>query len=283
MTLLVIVLSLSLSFVAAAADKANVQVLKAVPAKPGCQITPDLTYRSERDIGRPFEKLCRIESSESALLSLVDLTGKAVEKARKLACTCGADALLIAYNSSDVTPPTVKAFTSDGVTTVKAKRKSEDVIAFGIKFIEPPKPRPNPLKDGFRDLTWGQPVPEGFTPQPDPASTLKVFVRSSDSMKLGPVEAKRIEYRFLDGTKFMSVTLSFAGGDRDSVRSFLESMWGPADLAKDETVAWERSGEATAAVLGLVKDPLTLVIFSKELEAENVRRTKGKAAADAGL
>lgn len=269
---------------ARAEDKADVQVLKAAPARAGCVIGPELVFRSEQQVGRPFEKLCRIGASESEVLAIYDMTGKAVEKARKLACTCGADALVVAYNSSEHVPRTYRSVDVGSTTVTKGKRKFEEVVAFGIRFIERLKLRPTPMKDGFRELTWGQSPSEGFRTLNVYIAPVEFFERPGESMTVGPAEAQEIEYGFLDRRRLAHVRLYFPLSAQAGLKSFLQEMWGPPELSRGPSeMTWTRSDEGTIATLKVEADRVTLFLGSHELLDEAIRRLEEAKVKGSGL
>lgn len=269
---------------AEAEHKADVRVLKVAPARANCDIGPELVFRSEQEVGRPFEKLCRIDASESEFLALADLTGAAVEKARKLACTCGADALVVTYNSSDHIARTYRSVDTGSVTVTKGKRKFEEVVAFGIRFIEKPKARPTPMKNGFRDLTWGEPPSEDFRALPVDVAPVALFERPGESMLVGPVEAQRIEYGFLDGKRLAHVQLYFPPSAGAGLSSYLQELWGPPDHSPGPSEAtWTRAGEDTIVTLKIKPDGVGLFLGSNALIKEGLRRLTDAKMKNSGL
>ena len=72
---------------------AGITKLASAPAKPP-DCTPQL-FESEAAVGRPFEAVCLVDTEVKATLRTPVDTSAVAENARRSACDCGGDAMII--------------------------------------------------------------------------------------------------------------------------------------------------------------------------------------------
>ena len=102
----------------------------------------------------------------------------------------------------------------------------------------PAAPSQAAIAPGFRDLRWGDPVPPGME-EIGAKQDSRLFVRKSDTLKLGPVELKKIAYVFEKGqlrlVVMTPVTTSLA-----ELKGLLTQQWGTptSDHGGDAPTLW---------------------------------------------
>ena len=86
-------LGLCLALAAVACRHAGITRLADAPAKPA-NCAPQL-FESEAAVGRPFEAVCLVDTEVKATLRTPVDTNALAENARRSACDCGGDAMII--------------------------------------------------------------------------------------------------------------------------------------------------------------------------------------------
>ncbi len=132
--------------------------VKAPPKGEGCFIT---VYADEKDVGRPFEKLCLIDAKTGSTLYNNRGVSGAMKKVNAAACECGADAVI------------VQGMEKKGVSLMSWGSSKASVLA--IKYTGP--------------------VPEGE------AGVVGAKLFSPDGELVGTVLAIEAQHRFQDGTE----------------------------------------------------------------------------------
>lgn len=173
----------------------------------------------------------------------MDSLGKAVTKADREACRCGANALLINRNSND--------------EHIGRAASSEEVDAIAIRLLPPSSsetparsqkpssaskapaatrllPRHSAIKAGFRDLNWGDPPTSDMTPSD--TGEQGQFVRKSDTLKIGSDPVKRIVYGF-KRNRFTGIWVFLGLPRAHEVLGFLTKTWGSPDETPPELPA----------------------------------------------
>ncbi len=143
------------------------------------------------------------------------------------------------------------------------------------------KTRLNPIKAGFRDMSWGAPPAAGMSPLQKEFP--QALVRSSDTLQIGPVPIERIVYLFKNG-RFVSATAALASTDSRRLLEFLTLTWGPPDDSPEGASRWlphAELKETGVAVLFPVTEPnhSALVVMEHEYFLDLTR----KSAKDNGL
>lgn len=136
------------------------------------------------------------------------------------------------------------------------------------------------LKDGFRDLKWGdQPtVDPNLRFKNEPVAGLKIYEREadfSDQSKMGNVPTA-IGYQFYKG-RFFVVTIQASRDNYPILKSFLEANWGVGKSEKANVASW-----ATPRTYARVKEDIdgcNLVIASQVINAEFSEDEKLRAVA----
>lgn len=230
---------------------------------------------------RPFEVIGWLEDKRhTGLISKQTFDPDVAEAAKK----AGGDGVIIQHSDTQFRGYVVG---SNYATAVNDRTTRLAVF----KYLKDPgplrdalKPRPTPMKDGFRDLTWGQPPSEGFRPLNVYIAPVEFFERPGESMKIGPAEAQEIEYGFLDRKRLAHVRLYFSLSVEVGLKSFLQEMWGPPELSRGSSeLTWTRSDEGTIATLKVEADRVTLFLGSHELLDEAIRRLEEAKKKGSGL
>lgn len=128
---LVVLVAASLALVACGSTGVlPVGTAAAVPKPEGCQIA---VYDDEKDVGRPFEKLCLIDAKTGSTLYNNRSISGAMKKVNKAACACGADAVIVqkmekkgvslaSWGSSKVTVIAIRFATRAGESVPASER-----------------------------------------------------------------------------------------------------------------------------------------------------------------
>lgn len=268
----------------------SVDVLKKAPPRDTSSFVQ--VYDSEDKVTERYEKLCAINIEKSVIVSGIDMTGQAMKAALERAARCGANGLIVHYNSSNEKPADQRVVTQKVFDTYvsrsKSSRQSETVRATAILIPgTPPPPRspaPNQMKAGFRDLTWGSPLDATFVPEA-PTNTsddLQTYVRASDSRVIGSATASTLYYRF-SRARLAVVAAQFAKAEWASVKRTLDAEWGPPRLCKPEPATCFWRSEAAAdkssfAVLTEAEAELELLIGNPALADELAREQRSGAS-----
>lgn len=213
----------------------DVKVLqKAPPRAAGCRLT---VYRSDAEITDKYAVLCTLDITKSIPLTRIDVTGQALAAAEARACGCGANALILHYNSSDVVEKqsvvvTSPSYSGNLVSKVREYRPEETVQATAILFSRnPPQPagprRPSSIKPGFRGVGWGSTLDERFRPDEGVRAVTQVptFVRPTDGLLVGDVPVTAIQYLAGD-TGLAGVRITTDRGYWNALKDALDADWG---------------------------------------------------------
>lgn len=230
---------------------------------------------------RPFEIIGWLEDKRhTGLISRQTFDPDVAEAAKK----AGGDGVIVQHSDTQF-----RGYVVGSNYATAVNDRTTHLVVF--KYIKKPgiprealKARPTPMKNGFRDLTWGQPPPEGFRPLSADVAPMALFERPGESMKVGPAEAQMIEYGFLDGKRLVHVQLYFPLSAEAGLKSLLEEMYGPPEQVRSPSEeSWTRSDENTVVTLKVEADRVSLFLGSHEMIDEALRRLKEAKAKDAGL
>lgn len=268
----------------------SVDVLKKAPPRDPSSFVQ--VYDSEDQVTERYEKLCAINIEKSVIFSGIDMTGLAMKAAIERAARCGANGLIVHYNSSNEKPADERIVTQKVFDTYVSRskkfRQAETVRATAILIPgTPPPPRapePNQMKPGFRDLTWGSPLDATFVPEA-PANTpddLQTYTRATDSRVIGGATATALYYRF-SRARLAVVAANFAKADWTSVKRTLDSEWGPPRLCNGQpaTCFWRTEAapdKGSFAVLTEAETELELLIGNPALADELARKQRSGAS-----
>ncbi len=213
----------------------DVKVLQKAPARAaGCRLT---VYRSEGEITDKYTPLCTLAIAKGIPLTRIDVTGQALAAAEARACECGANAIILEYNSSEVeekqsvivTSPT---YSGSYVSKVREYRPEETVRATALLFSRNPPPpagprRPSAIKPGFRGVGWGVPLDERFRPDAtaEAGNGVPTFVRPTDALTVGDVPVTAIQYLAGD-SRLAGVRITTDRGYWNAMKDALDSDWG---------------------------------------------------------
>ena len=206
----------------------DVKVLYKAPSRgSGCSLT---VFRSETEIKERFTRLCQVEVTERPFFAGYDATGQAAAAVENRACGCGANGLVVLFNSSEHTDAveriSVGPNVRGGVSGVVTKYRPFETVRATAVFLEP---KPNTLKPGFRDLEWGAPLDERFVrvDSEGAGNGLGVHARETDVLKVGGFTVSSIRYLTRDN-RLAGVRVVLAKSLFSSVKNVLEGEWGPA-------------------------------------------------------
>lgn len=270
----------------------SVDVLKKAPPRDPSSFVQ--VYDSEDQVTERYEKLCAINIEKSVIVSGIDMTGQAMKAALERAARCGANGLIVHYNSSNEKPADERIVTQKVFDTYVSRsrksRQAETVRATAILIPgAPPPPRnpePNRMKPGFRELTWGSPLSDSFLPEGPPGTpeSAQTYLRTTDSRVIGGVTALALRYYF-SSSRFAAVSALFARSDWAAIKKALDSEWGPPQNCRGEPASciWasmEAPERRSFAVLNELQDGLELLIANPALTDSLTAKSK---ASDAGL
>jgi len=139
------------------------------------------------------------------------------------------------------------------------------------------------IKPGFRDLRWGDPIPQGM----EPTAEEDWYKRPDDDLAIGGVPLVSIAYNFYKG-RLQCVLIRLPNGTSSDILTVLEQQWGRG--FQDNRYMRDRSWRSKDPALGWtwarfdensVTGSATIFIQSERIAAEE-KADKKAAGAQAG-
>ena len=134
------------------------------------------------------------------------------------------------------------------------------------------------LKQGFRDLKWKDPIPEGMTKLIGDEVSAS-YARESDKLTIGDVPLTKLTYGFF-GNQFSSVHVATENGT--GLLRILTENWGKPIQPNEfiQSYLWSKGDTLAGYELNEITGVGRLTIFSKSLH-EAMEKAKNEKAAKA--